>query len=530
MLIFAQGGRTERVMFLHARRRLQAGCQSRPADRGDDLPGLIAAFHSREEKWTAWRARDPAAPWTENWWFAEAGAIEREDWDLSASRYRPESREAAEHRDPRELLEELQEDMTVILAEIEALAAELRGAGGVSQWPIAKLSDVAIFSCGGTPTKANPAFWNGDIPWVSPKDMKTSCITDAEDKITRVAVAQSAARIVGPGSVLAVVRSGILAHSFPVATLAMEVSFNQDIKAITPKNDDLLPLYLFWTLKSQEARVLSIGVKKGATVHSLSNGFLEALPFPLPPLEEQQRIANLLDRAAEIRRRADAARAKARAIIPALFLDMFGDPATNPKGWPLRALGELGELDRGRSRHRPRNAPELYGGPFPFVQTGDVANSNGRIRRYEQSYSEAGLAQSKMWPAGTLCITIAANIGKTGILEFDACFPDSVVGFKPKPEITSEFIQTSLDFMQSEIEARAPQAAQKNINLQVLRGLELMCPPIALQIAFADQAQRLKATAGALDTAATKAETMAAALSAEVFHQSPIRGRRCRLT
>jgi type I restriction enzyme S subunit len=146
------------------------------------------------------------------------------------------------------------------------------------------------------------------------------------------------ARIVGTNSVLAVVRSGILAHTLPVAILAREVSFNQDIKAITPKNGSLLPTYLFWMLKGQEARILSIGVKKGATVHSLSNGFLEALAFPLPPLEEQRRIVGLLDRASDIKRRADAARAKARAIIPALFLDMFGDRSND---WRETTIEEL---------------------------------------------------------------------------------------------------------------------------------------------------------------------------------------------
>jgi restriction endonuclease S subunit len=182
----------------------------------------------------------------------------------------------------------------------------------VNTWPVVKLSDVATLFNGGTPSKANAAFWNGDIPWVSPKDMKASCIVDSEDKITRDAITKSAARIVGRNSVLAVVRSGILAHTFPVATLARDVSFNQDIKAITPKNGSLLPEFLYWVLKSQEALILSIGVKKGATVHSLANGFLETLAFPLPPLEEQHRIVGLLDRAAGIRRRADAARATAR--------------------------------------------------------------------------------------------------------------------------------------------------------------------------------------------------------------------------
>src|ERR1035438_8892162 len=98
-------------------------------------------------------------------------------------------------------------------------------------------------------------------------------------------------------------------------------------------------------------------------------------------------------------------------------------------GWQLKKLIELGELSRGRSRHRPRHAPHLYGGPYPFIQTGDVKASGGRISSYQQTYSEAGLAQSRMWPAGTLCITIAANIAETGILAFPACFPDSIVGF-----------------------------------------------------------------------------------------------------
>ena len=104
---------------------------------------------------------------------------------------------------------------------------------------------------------------------------------------------------------------------------------------------------------------------------------------------------------------------------------MFGDPIENQMGWYCEELGTLGTLDRGRSRHRPRNAPELYGGPYPFVQTGDIANSDGMVTKYSQTYSEIGLNQSKIWLSGTLCITIAANIGMTGILAFDSCFPDS---------------------------------------------------------------------------------------------------------
>ena len=126
VLVFAKGGRTEQVMFLHASNdgfKLDAN-HDQPI-QADDLPGLITSFNSRDQMWADWREHDAAKPWTETWWFADAAAIEREDWNLSASRYRPESREAAEHRDPRELLEELQEDVTTILEDIEALAAQL---------------------------------------------------------------------------------------------------------------------------------------------------------------------------------------------------------------------------------------------------------------------------------------------------------------------------------------------------------------------------------------------------------------------
>jgi type I restriction enzyme M protein len=126
VLIVRKGGRTQHVMFLHADNdgfKLDAN-HDQPIE-ADDLPGLIAAFNSREELWADWQDRDSAAPWTGKWWFAKADAIEREDWNFSASRYRPESREAAEHRDPRELLAELREETAAILGDIEALAAEL---------------------------------------------------------------------------------------------------------------------------------------------------------------------------------------------------------------------------------------------------------------------------------------------------------------------------------------------------------------------------------------------------------------------
>jgi type I restriction enzyme S subunit len=154
--------------------------------------------------------------------------------------------------------------------------------------------------------------------------------------------------------------------------------------------------------------------------------------------------------------------------------------------WHEKRLGELGEVNRGRSRHRPRYAEHLYGGSYPFIQTGDIKASNGRVTSYRQTYSEAGLAQSRLWPAGTLCITIAANIAETGILAFPACFPDSVVGFIADPsKCEVRFIEYMFRHLRRKIQHEATGSVQDNINLETLNSLEIPLPPLAEQRAIA---------------------------------------------
>lgn len=162
-----------------------------------------------------------------------------------------------------------------------------------------------------------------------------------------------------------------------------------------------------------------------------------------------------------------------------------------PKGWKWASLPQLGELNRGKSKHRPRNDPRLLGGPYPFVQTGDVKHSRGLIAQHSQTYSEFGLAQSRLWPAGTLCITIAANIAETGILAYPACFPDSVVGFVNNcDESLTKFTAFFFQNKREELEKFAPATAQKNINLRFLSELAIHLPPLAEQRRIVDEVER----------------------------------------
>jgi type I restriction enzyme, S subunit len=152
-----------------------------------------------------------------------------------------------------------------------------------------------------------------------------------------------------------------------------------------------------------------------------------------------------------------------------------------------KTLGEVAlDFGRGKSKHRPRNDPKLYGGDNPFIQTGDIRNASHIIEIYSQTYSEIGLKQSKLWPKGTLCITIAANIAETSILGFDACFPDSVIGFVANPEkTTSGYVEYLLSSLKTKLEEMGQGSAQSNINMGTFENLRLPFPPLAEQVRIA---------------------------------------------
>lgn len=150
--------------------------------------------------------------------------------------------------------------------------------------------------------------------------------------------------------------------------------------------------------------------------------------------------------------------------------------------WELKTFDEIGFIGRGKSRHRPRNAEHLYGGEYPFVQTGDIKAANFRINEYSQTYNEAGLAQSKLWKEGTLCITIAANIADTAILGIDACFPDSVIGFVPYEDKSDvRFVKYFFDIFQARMKSIAVGAAQDNLSLEKLLTFKIPTPPLPTQ-------------------------------------------------
>lgn len=195
----------------------------------------------------------------------------------------------------------------------------------------------------------------------------------------------------------------------------------------------------------------------------------------------------LLQRILEERRTKWSGRGKYKETIAPMTYELPG----LPEGWAWATMPQLGELNRGKSKHRPRDDQALYGGPYPFIQTGDVRRSDGLITGFTQTYSELGLSQSRLWPPGTLCITIAANIAETGILKLEACFPDSVVGFVPQMgSPTVEYVECFIRTARDRLDRFASATAQKNINLEVLEAVAIPVPPLAEQARIVAEVDR----------------------------------------
>jgi type I restriction enzyme M protein len=222
---------------------------------------------------------------------------------------------------------------------------------------LVKLGDVATMGNGGTPLTTNAAFWKGDIPWVSPKDMKSLVLTDTIDHVSAEAVESSATKLLPAETVLCVVRSGILQHTLPVAITSRPMCTNQDILAITPDASRLNPRFLLHLLRCRSAEILRDGIKTGVTVQSFHNGFFKSYEIPLPPLDEQRRIVAEIEGYQQV---IDGARQILAAYHPELVID---------PDWDYKPLGELADVKLGKMLDKKKH---ISGRPMPYLRNINV--------------------------------------------------------------------------------------------------------------------------------------------------------------
>lgn len=326
-----------------------------------------------------------------------------------------------------------------------------------------------------------------------------------------------------------------------------KVCIGRGLTAIRP-SADLDLKYLLYFFRYYEVQLQEKGT--GTTFKAITQDVVKNIEIPIPDIDEQKRIVSKVDelfseldngvetlkktkQQLAVYRQAvlkEAFEGKFTAHIPCDVELSWASEETKslpaiPKEWQYIALSNLGDLGRGKSKHRPRNDPKLFeGGKYPFLQTGEVKAAKQYITEYSKMYGEFGLQQSKLWPKGTLCITIAANIAETAFLGIDACFPDSVVGFTPYEHIIPEYIKYFIESQKLRLWAFAPATAQKNINLDTLENLivpycsveeqQLVIAKIEARMTICDSIEQT------VDIALQQAEAMRQSILKKAFEES----------
>ncbi len=362
------------------------------------------------------------------------------------------------------------------------------------EWRVVPLGEVADLRLGRTPARKELRYWqNGSTPWVSIADLNNSYVRTTKESISDTAYREVFRERLSP--------EGTLLLSFKltigrVGILEVPAAHNEAIASIFPKGDSaFMRDFLFYLLQAIEYEKYIDGYVKGNTLNKQK---LEALPLLLPPLPEQRAIAHVLSTVQKSIETTEkiihASRELKRSLMNHLFT--YGPVSVDeaeqvplketeigpvPEHWEIVTLDEAARIERGKFAHRPRNDPRFYGGAIPFIQTGDVARTQGHITTYSQTLNELGLSVSRIFPRGTIVLTIAANIGHTGILAFDSAFPDSLVGITPKAPIDAMFLEHYLRTQKDEMDRLAPRGTQKNINIQFLKPWPVAKPPLTEQ-------------------------------------------------
>ena len=359
-------------------------------------------------------------------------------------------------------------------------------------WEIKKMPQVVKWGSGGTPKATEKQYYDGgSIPWLVIGDLNDSIVSSSASKITELGLQNSSAKMIPAGTLLVAMYGSIgkLGITGIECCTNQAIAYAKELYGVTTK-------YMFFYMAMMKSELISKG--KGGTQKNISQTVLNSLEVIVPPLPEQERIVarieelfSQLDDGVETLKKTKAQLAVYRqAVLKEAFegrltihvpvnlpLSWASSDETNtlpaiPEEWHYIALKYLGDLGRGKSKHRPRNDPKLFvDGKYPFIQTGDVKAATNCIATFTKQYGEFGLSQSKLWPKGTLCITIAANIAETAFLGIDACFPDSVVGFTPNESILAEYVRYFVESQKIRLWAFAPATAQKNINLDTLENL-----------------------------------------------------------
>jgi type I restriction enzyme S subunit len=346
------------------------------------------------------------------------------------------------------------------------------------------LAELVDFKGGGTPSKSIESYWGGNIPWASVKDFKSSKLSMTTDFITAEGLKNSASNLIPAGNLIVPTRMAL----GKVAINTIDIAINQDLRALIVKDEKLVDKrYLLRFLESKAKYLESEG--KGATVKGITQEVLKELEIPLPSLAEQKRIAAILDKADSLRRKNQQAIQLADQFLRAVFLDMFGDPVTNPKRWKEMTLSDAVKDGTIITYGIVQAGAEVENG-VPYIRTGDFKNGCLVKSGYARTHSDiaAKFERSKV-STGDLVYCIRASIGSVDIVpKFldGANLTQGTAKISPGNNIKAEFL---VEFLRTKgfrdwIDRYSKGATFKEITLERLRAAPVLVPPLHIQEKF----------------------------------------------
>ena len=354
-------------------------------------------------------------------------------------------------------------------------------------YPLVKISEFCKTGSGGTPSRTNLEFYDGDIPWIKSGELRETLITTASEFITEFAVKNSSAKIVPKGAILLAMYGATVGR---IAMLGIDATTNQAVCNIVPDEKIAFSKYIYYALLSKVPYFLNNAV--GGAQPNISQGMIKDTEIPLPPLDEQKRIAAILDKADSLRRKRQQAIQLADEFLRAVFLDLFGDPVTNPKGWRSVKLGSLCEV--GSSKRVFVHEFTEFGIPFyRGTEVGRLAE-NEDIQphiyisndHYENLKKHSGVPE-----IGDLLLPSICHDGRIWKVDHKAPFyfkDGRVLWIKVnQSSINSDYLRSYLrNLFLANYSSIASGTTFAELKIVILKELSILNPPLDLQIKFAE--------------------------------------------
>lgn len=348
----------------------------------------------------------------------------------------------------------------------------------------AKLGALVSIKGGGTPDRSNPEYWGGDVPWVTVKDFKSLSLSGAAEHITQKGLAESASNLIPAGSIIVPTRMAV----GKAAINEVDVAINQDLKAITVDRASCVDRdFLFRFLLSKSAYLESQG--KGATVKGITLDVLRDLDVPVPPKAEQQRIAAILDKADSIRSKRQEAIQLTNDLLRAVFIDMYGDPVINPKGWPVYKMGDVIDFKGGSQPSKETFVDEERPGHVRLVQIRDF-----KTEKYK-TFIPAHLAKRAFDVDDVMIARYGPPVFQI-LRGLSGSYNVALMKAQPKADILKEIIYWLLQLpaYHDVVVANSERTAgQSGVNLDLLNKLLVPLPPPSVQLEIAKQTTRITA-------------------------------------